>query len=72
QHLPQYRSLPFFRVLFHFTSVSRPLVFVKKSHFQATCILTPRVTEQEQDDFDASCRKFYRFLMKSSEDGNSG
>ncbi|MBU6995443.1 hypothetical protein [Ferrovum myxofaciens] len=35
-------------------------------------LIWPRITKQEQDAFDASCRKFYRFLMKSSEDGNSG
>lgn len=26
-------------------------------------LIWPRITEQEQDTFDASCRKFYRFLM---------
>lgn len=25
-------------------------------------LIWPRITEQEQDSFDASCRKFYRFL----------
>ncbi len=25
-------------------------------------LIWPRITEQEQDTFDASCRKFYRFL----------
>ena len=25
-------------------------------------LIWPRITEQEQDAFDASCRKFYRFL----------
>ena len=26
-------------------------------------LIWPRITEQEQDAFDASCRKLYRFLM---------
>lgn len=32
-------------------------------------LIWPRITEQEQDSFDASCRKFYRFLTTAS-DGN--
>lgn len=32
-------------------------------------LIWPRITEQEQDSFDASCRKFYRFLTIAS-DGN--
>ena len=32
-------------------------------------LIWPRITEQEQDAFDASCRKFYRFLTTAS-DGN--
>ncbi|MDP2761165.1 MAG: hypothetical protein Q8O64_12325 [Sideroxyarcus sp.] len=34
-------------------------------------LIWPRITEQEQDAFDASCRKFYRFLTTASE-RNSG
>ena len=30
-------------------------------------LIWPRITEQEQDAFDASCRKFYRFLTAASE-----
>ena len=26
-------------------------------------LIWPRITEQEQDSFDATCRQFYRFLM---------
>ena len=32
-------------------------------------LIWPRITEQEQDAFDASCRKFHRFLTTAS-DGN--
>jgi hypothetical protein len=32
-------------------------------------LIWPRITEQEQDSFDASCRKLYRFLTTAS-DGN--
>ena len=32
-------------------------------------LIWPRITEQEQDSFDASCRKFYRYLTTAS-DGN--
>lgn len=28
-------------------------------------LIWPRITEQEQDTFDASCRKFYRFLTNA-------
>ena len=30
-------------------------------------LIWPRITEQEQDAFDASCRKFYRFLATAPE-----
>jgi len=30
-------------------------------------LIWPRITEQEQDAFDASCRKLYRFLTTASE-----
>lgn len=30
-------------------------------------LIWPRITEQEQDAFDASCRKLYRFLMSAAE-----
>lgn len=33
-------------------------------------LIWPRITKQEQDAFDASCRKFYRFLTTAS-DGNA-
>ncbi len=31
-------------------------------------LIWPRITEQEQDSFDATCRKFYRFLTTTPED----
>lgn len=34
-------------------------------------LIWPRITEREQDSFDASCRKFYRFLT-TAPDGNLG
>jgi len=30
-------------------------------------LIWPQITEQEQDAFDASCRKFYRFLTTTSD-----
>lgn len=33
-------------------------------------LIWPRITEREQDSFDASCRKFYQFLT-TAPDGNS-
>lgn len=33
-------------------------------------LIWPRITKQEQDAFDASCRKLYRYLTTAS-DGNS-
>lgn len=30
-------------------------------------LIWPRITEQEQDTFDASCRKLYRFLTTASD-----
>lgn len=30
-------------------------------------LIWPRITQQEQDAFDASCRKFYGFLMTASD-----
>ena len=30
-------------------------------------LIWPRISEQEQDTFDASCRKLYRFLTTTSE-----
>lgn len=30
-------------------------------------LIWPRVTEQEQDSFDASCRKLYRFITTTSD-----
>ncbi len=32
-------------------------------------LIWPRITEQEQDTFDASCRKFYRFLTTAPHNG---
>jgi hypothetical protein len=34
-------------------------------------LIWPRITEQEQDAFDASCRKFYRFLTTVSDENPS-
>ena len=31
-------------------------------------LIWPRITEQEQDSFDATCRKFYRFLTTAPDD----
>ena len=31
-------------------------------------LIWPRITEQEQDSFDASCRKFYRFLTTATKE----
>jgi hypothetical protein len=31
-------------------------------------LIFPRITEQEQDSFDATCRKFYRFLTTAPDD----
>lgn len=33
-------------------------------------LIWPRITEQEQDSFDASCRKFYRFLTTAHDNQN--
>ena len=34
-------------------------------------LIWPRITEQEQDSFDASCRKLYRFLATASDSNSS-
>ena len=31
-------------------------------------LIWPRITEQEQDSFDATCRKFYSFLTAATDD----
>jgi hypothetical protein len=35
-------------------------------------LIWPRITEQEQGSFDASCRKLYRFLSTVSEQNSKG
>lgn len=34
-------------------------------------LIWPRITEQEQDAFDATCRKFYRFLTTAADRNSS-